>query len=537
MTRRRAGAALFVLGVVTLLLTAEVPTPERAAILNPLTGQPTSDTPLQRSLWLALGAALVALLLGLPYALAVERWRVAGRRLLLVAGVTPLIVPPYLATIAWRGVFGPGGRVPLLLGWRPPPGPSVTVPSLVYTVPTGALLLGACLFPLVLFPAWAALRRLPASQLEAARLARGLRGERALLARALLPAACAGALAVAALALVEFALPQLLRIKVQSEQVYFAFQKEHDTARALLLALRASAPLLGAAAACAGGILLLPWGRRALGGSAPATRPLSRPAQVAAWLGCLLALAPGAWLPLLDVALRLIHRPAPPGARVPQGLARLRGVLEQAWTIGAPDAERSVWVGVLTATLGVALALGLAWWARRAGALTLAAGAALAALAVATPAPLVGMLVLVGLTQLKAYALLDGLGCLVLAHLLRFAPLALVLIAVAARGLREERLEAARLAGRSPLLGVGLPQLAPTLLAAWALLYVLAVTEYSATAVVEPPGQQVLALFVVNQAHYGEVSELAGLCTLLLGVVLWPLPPLAGLALWARRRA
>ena len=58
MTRRRAGAALFVLGVVTLLLTAEVPTPERAAILNPLTGQPTSDTPLQRSLWLALGAAL-----------------------------------------------------------------------------------------------------------------------------------------------------------------------------------------------------------------------------------------------------------------------------------------------------------------------------------------------------------------------------------------------------------------------------------------------------------------------------------------------
>ena len=388
----------------------------------------------------------------------------------------------------------------------------------------------------MLLPVWAALRRLPASQLEAARLARGAAGERALLARALLPAACAGALAVAALALVEFALPQLLRIKVQSEQVYLAFQKEHDTARALLLALRASAPLLAAGLICAGAILLLPW-RRAPGGSAPAARPLSRPARVAAWLGCLLALAPGAWLPLLDVALRLIHRPAPPGARVPQGLARLRGVLEQAWTIGAGDAERSVWVGVLTASLGVALALLLAWWARRAGALVLAAGAALATLAITTPAPLVGVLVLVGLTQLEAYALLDGLGCLVLTHLLRFAPLALVLIAVAARGLREERLEAARLAGRSPLLGVGLPQLAPTLLAAWALLYVLAVTEYSATAVVEPPGQQVLALFVVNQAHYGEVSELAGLCALLLGVVLWPLPPLAGLALWARRRA
>ncbi|MGE0709202.1 MAG: hypothetical protein AB7N76_19800 [Planctomycetota bacterium] len=550
--RRRAGLVLAGLGAAVVLASlARVPAWRGSPILT--------------SLEVALCAALTALALGVPYALAVERWRVPGRRLLLALGVTPLVVPPYLAVVAWRGVFGPGGRVPLLLGVRPPVGPAILAKSAIYTAPCCGFLLGASLLPLVLLPVWAALRRLPGGSLDAARLLLGEWGERRLIARALLPAALAGALAVAALSLVEFPVPQLLRIKVQSEEVFAAFHGQNDTWAALRAASLASAPLLGLSVALAGLALALPWGGAPLAGPGGRARPLGRAGQLAAWVGCALALAPGAWLPALDVGLRLIHRPVPPGSRVPQGLARARLVLRDAWTAGAGDAERSVQVGIGAASAAVTLALVvvalglvLARRARRAArgparvaargdvgrglgrrawlrATLEACGAAALALALACPAPLVGIAVLVGLTWAGASATLDGLSCLVLSDLARFLPFALGLLVLAARGLPRGPLEAAELAGRSPVLGVALPQLLPAAFAAWALVYVLSVTEFSATTLVAPPGLQVLSLLVVNQAHYGEVSELAGFCAMLLGVVLWPLPPLAALAWWSFR--
>ena len=60
------------------------------------------------------------------------------------------------------------------------------------------------------------------------------------------------------------------------------------------------------------------------------------------------------------------------------------------------------------------------------------------------------------------------------------------------------------------------------LLAAWLILYVLAVTEYGAGVLVAPPGASILAVFTVNQAHYGPGPVLTGLFVLLLGVVALP---------------
>ena len=85
--------------------------------------------------------------------------------------------------------------------------------------------------------------------------------------------------------------------------------------------------------------------------------------------------------------------------------------------------------------------------------------------------------------------------------------------------------EAGVLTGRGPLArlaAIGLPSAAPALLAAWLILYVLAVTEYGAGVLVAPPGASILAVFTVNQAHYGPGPVLTGLFVLLLGVVALP---------------
>ena len=174
----------------------------------------------------------------------------------------------------------------------------------------------------------------------------------------------------------------------------------------------------------------------------------------------------------------------------------------------------------------------IAWPLRRASrGAALAAGVVLAAL-IACPAPLVGIGVLV-VFDAGWPTFLDSLASVGLTCLIRFGPLALVVVWLALRAVPAREEEAARLAGRHPL-AVVLPRAAFGLSAAWLILYVLTVTEYGATALVNPPGKSLLAVFVVNEAHYGQGPELTGLCGLLAAVALAPVP---FLALALRRRA
>ena len=82
------------------------------------------------------------------------------------------------------------------------------------------------------------------------------------------------------------------------------------------------------------------------------------------------------------------------------------------------------------------------------------------------------------------------------------------------RRVPREHEDAARLAGVRPE-PVVVPQVLPSLAAAWTALYVLSVTEFAACSLTAPPGGSLLALFVVNEAHYGQGVTLVGLCLLL----------------------
>ena len=72
-----------------------------------------------------------------------------------------------------------------------------------------------------------------------------------------------------------------------------------------------------------------------------------------------------------------------------------------------------------------------------------------------------------------------------------------------------------------------IPNAAPGLVAAWLAIYVLSATEFSATVLIAPPGQPLLAPSVVNLMRRGQDPEIAACQFLLLGVIALPLALIA----------
>jgi iron(III) transport system permease protein len=117
-----------------------------------------------------------------------------------------------------------------------------------------------------------------------------------------------------------------------------------------------------------------------------------------------------------------------------------------------------------------------------------------------------------------------GTGAMpVLASLARFTPIAAVIVLTQLRRIDPSLIEAAKVLETTPARTwflVRLPMLAPGLLAAAGVLFVLSLGELGATLLVAPPGQATLTMRIYNFLHYGASDTVAGLCLMLAGVVL-----------------
>lgn len=177
---------------------------------------------LGRTCLLGGGAALVSLLIGLPFGFLVARTDVLGARTLRTLGVVPILVPPIMLAMTWTMVL-------------PVRGPVMC-----------AMILGFATFPLVsLFTARAA-ERVDARREEAARLVGGLRSVFAMNLPLVLPAALAGALLSFIVAINDFALPDYVsavgkKFNVYAGEVFSTWQVDGKEARAVSTAL----PLVG----------------------------------------------------------------------------------------------------------------------------------------------------------------------------------------------------------------------------------------------------------------------------------------------------
>ena len=460
---------------------------------------------LQNSLLLAGTTTALAVGFGLVAALWLATLEARWRTAFLALAVVALALPPFLVTNCWISLLGETGT---LRTW---------LPLKIYSLGGTIWILSLLLWPITLFAALAAWRRLEAAQFECEPAMTGW----ALLRWLLIPVA-RGELALAAvltfvLALNNFAVPAILQTKVLPDEVWVQFNTKFDT----LAALRLSVPLVLAP------VLLLAWAtRRAVAwpriqGTVPARifrRQLGSAWRIGSGVLATLLCVVSVGLPLGQIVL----------AR--RTWLELPGAMEA--STGA--IWHSFWFAALAATVVVGVALGFCSRRRKAAEpkrsrqvrLLTSAATMVSWLPFFIPGVLIGIALIKIFNRPVLVAFYQSVGIVLLALVIRYFALAWMAARHAVESVDRDLTDAARLEGASRwqmLRFVVWPQIAPQMFAAWYVVYLLCLWDVESIVIIQPPGGETLALKIFNLLHYGYAAQVNALCLALLGLAVLPL--------------
>src|SRR6266542_2299580 len=453
---------------------------------------------------LAAGASAIATVIGVPLGLLLARADLPERRLLRVALIVPLVIPPYILALAWIYLTGPTGVVSGLVGRD-------VLSGLTYSLPAAAIVLGIAFDPLSMLATEAALRRVNGSMEEAGLLIASTgRTFRKITLPVIAPSIAAAALIVFVLAVAEFGVPGLLRVRVYTTEVFTAFAALYDFGRATALTL----PLLVVTAVAA---LLAKWivGERhlALSRTARPGIPLQlgqAKATVVAILAILIAL-----VVLLPIAV----------------LAANAQQIASSAVASFSAIRNSIVLSIIAATLNVCAGLLLGYARARADIRLGTITDVLFILAFALPSTVVGV-GLIGLWNRPwvPVAFYASPAMIVLAYVARFLPVTALILAASVHQVPYSTEEAAEVAGvpwTKSFRRVIVPQIHGGIAAAWVAVFIFAFGELGATVLVTPPGESTLPVRVYTLVANAPASEIASLALIQIIAVLIPLCALA----------
>lgn len=514
---------------------------------------PTNRAALLNTVIAGGGAAVLALLAGLPLGAALARLPVRGGRFLGGLLVLPVAVPPYVWALAWITLGSPRAgwinRAAAALGADGPVLDIFGMGGIVWV-------LGLSLSPLVLLPVRAALEAADPALEEAARIS-GAGPLRAFATGSLpgaLPAAVGGALLAFLAAISAFGVPYLLGVATD-EPALVATTRIYQA-----LALGAEADVRSAIALC---VLLLVLAAVATAAATrvararpPAAGKGRRPAPIAA-PGLARAATVLAWswagvtvlLPTVAIVLAALTRrfgdPPGPGNLT---LSQFADVLGKAETQRALFNSGLLAVGAATAIVAVGTAI--AFLAPRTrGARTPLAVSGLARLAeapYAIPGSVLALALLFAFSQELRLIVLDRvtfafhaagtLWILGIAYVVKYLAFGVRNVETALRSTDPSLEEAARVSGAGPgraFLDVSLPSIRPALAAAWLLAFLPAATELTMSVLLAGPRTPVLGTVLFELSSYGDppaAAVLACVCLVLVAVAQFALGRLTALA-------
>jgi iron(III) transport system permease protein len=458
---------------------------------------------LLNSILLGAGAAALASVIGAPSGLLLARADLPARRLLRLALVVPMVIPPYILALAWIYLGGTGGLLAQAIGMD-------LLSEYTYSLPGAIVVLGTGFYPLSMLATEAAARRVEARLEEAALM---VARPRRVLLRVTLPLVAphiaAAALVVFVLALSEFGVPGLLRVNVFTTEVFIAFAALYDFGAATALAV----PLLLVTLIIGFSVKLI------IGDRLLATRRGSRlglPVKLGRWraaalLALLLLLASCVLMPLLALAIE--------AGQVSRILAAARAA--------GGSIINSLVLASAGATLIVAVAVFLGYG--RARSRTGLGGVADLVLITifAVPSTVVGV-GLIGLWNRPGP--LGGVyaspAIIVVGYLARFLPVAALILAASVRQIPGSFEEAAEVAGVSwprTFARIVFPQMRTGIIAAWVVCFIFAFGELGATILVAPPGESTLPIRIYTIIANTPSSEVAALALMQAGIILLPL--------------
>jgi iron(III) transport system permease protein len=467
---------------------------------------------LAATLGLAAVVCVATLVLGTGLAYLVVRTDLPGRRAMLALCALPLAIPPYVGAIAYADVLGPRGGLRDLLGVE-------ELPS-IFGFAGAALVLTLFTYPYVFLFAVAALRNMNPSYEEAARgLGRSrLRVLAGTTARLIAPALAGGTLLVGLYVLSDFGAVSLMRFDTFTTVIYAELGGRFDPPGAAALSTVLIALTL----------LFLAAGMRVRGGGGFVQTEAGFRRETVHELGrrripALLALG-------LVLGLALVL----PLARLVTWTVEVLG--EQDLAEFAGWALNSLMVSALAASVAVAAALPVAVVLARRRGPGRRAGVVVGWMAQAGYA-LPGVIVALALVALATRwldPLYNTLFLLVAAFVIRFLPQAIQGQEAGLQQIGASMSEAARGLGASRVGAfwrVVAPLLAPSAVAAWAVVFLTAAKELPATLILRPLGFDTLPVRIWTPARDGLYADAGPAALVLVLVAIVPL-----WVLLARRR-
>jgi len=383
-------------------------------------------------------------LIGAPLGLLFARASFPLKRMLRIALVAPLVVPPYILALAWIYIGGPTGIVARLFGRD-------SLSEWTYSLAGAVVVLGVGFYPLAMLATEAAARRVDGRLEEAALLvAPRSRVLRRITLPLVAPSVVASALIAFVLAISEFGVPGLLRVNVYTTEVFTAFSALYDfgAATALAIPLIAAALIAGTAAQFLIGENLLVTRRGARAG-------LRLPSEykTIVVLIALLAITVCVLLPLVALACEAGQAP-----RIAKAAASSRTAI-----------NNSLWLAAAGATIATILGALLGYG--RARARTRLRGLADLAMIVmfAVPSTVVGV-GLIGMWNRPGFGIYGSHAMVVIAYLARFVPVAALILAASVRQAPVSFEESAELSGAGWLrifTRIVAPQIKTGIAAAW----------------------------------------------------------------------
>jgi len=452
---------------------------------------------LQNSLLVAGTTTALAIGFGLVAALWLATLETRWRNVFLALAIVALALPPFLVTNCWISLLGEAGS------FRP------WLPFKIYSLGGTIWILSLLLWPITLFATLAAWRRLEAAQFECEPAMTGF----SLLRWLLLPVA-RGELALAAvltfvLALNNFAVPAILQTKVLPDEMWVRFNTQFDT----IAALKLSVPLVVAP------VLLLAWAARQ-GVRWPRVQGTVFAHVFRRQLGTRWRLGAG----VLVIALCVLSVGFPVG----QITFAKRTWMELAGAIEASQGAtwNSLWFSAVAATVVVGMGLLLNRRGTETQRGSSCAGNLAAWLAFFIPGVLIGIALIKIFNRPVLVVFYQSVGICLLALVIRYFALAWTAAQHALASVDSDLTDAARLEGASRwqmFRFVMWPQIAPQMLAAWYVVYLLCLWDVESIVLVQPPGGETLALKIFNLLHYGYAAQVNALCVVLLGLAILPL--------------
>jgi iron(III) transport system permease protein len=462
------------------------------------------------SMLLVLATEAIALPLGVPLAFLLFRTDLWGRRVAVALALLLVFVPLPLVATAWLGALGNAGRAqalgfgPILTGLR-----GAAFLHAMAGLPWIVLVSGVGFLAVEPELEESALVDLPAR-----RVVMRVTFRRSAVALA------GAALLVAVITAGDMTVTDLLQVRTYAEEAYVQYQLGHgpeSAAAVTLLPLLVQGTLV---ALLARGLLGADRARLATAGVRGKIWRLGR------WrvpLGLVVAVTAGSLvlLPLYSLAwwAGRVGGRAMLGQGPSWSLAGLASTLGAAFRDAAGPLGDSLVCSGLGATATVALAWSLAWVSREPGLWRIAV-AACAAVGLATPAPVVGMALV--LAYIRIPLVFDSRLMVALADVVRTLPFALLVLWPAVRTIPPAWLDAAAVDGCRPwarISRVALPATRDAILAAWVVAFALALGELPATNLVAPPGTTPLTVVIWSLLHTGVESQLAGVALILLAAI------------------